>query len=472
MLRRVYALTRWLRHPFVLRSRLHGERSTYWHWRGSSPLFPLLAIAFICTVSCTRNDTAARPGERGTDVPPFESASTVAETLRWQRAVPTDTAWWDVVGEQLAWSLKNVHQLFPTVNIYRDGPVRALGYQLDENIADHLVETPTGSLPFANFLRSEHTTVMGVVILHRGEIVFESYPRMQYYEKPAYWSVTKVLVSALVAILEDRGLVDIEQPIGLYIADLEKSQLAEITVRNLLDMASGIDCSDNYVDFESCYYRFEASMGDAYRTPSSPDNPYDMMIDFDYGYWADQGTGYDYSGINTFLLRWLVEEITGMPFQDAFTSEIWRQIGAEADASMFAARNGIALEVVMARLRDLGRFGLLFTPSYDMISDRKIISDRFLDVLVNGGRPELSLNARFGTRPADLKHTTYQWDVYKNNDFHKGGWGGQGLLVNADRDYVAVYSGYFKDREHSEMKLLPVLRQMLESIYGATSTSL
>ncbi len=401
----------------------------------------------------------------------FEPASTVEETFRWQRTVPTDTAWWDVVGEQLAWSLKNVHQLFPTVNIYRDGPVRELDYRLDERIANHLVETRDGPLRFADFLQSDHTTTMGMVILHRGEIVFETYPRMQYYQKPAYWSVTKVLVSAVVSILEDRGLVDVDQPIERYVVELKESQLAGITVRNLLDMASGIDCSDNYVDFESCYYRFEASMGDAYRTETSPDNPYDMMIDFDYGYWADQGTGYDYSGINTFLLRWLVEEVTDMPFQDAFTGEIWRHIGAEADASMFAARNGIALEVVIARLRDLGRFGLLFTPSYGVVADCKIISDRFIDVIVNGGRPELSVNARFGPRPVDMKHTVYQWDVYDNNDFHKGGWAGQGLLVNAERDYVAVYASYFKDREHSEMSLLPALRQVLEGVYGGAPTS-
>ncbi len=423
---------------------------------------------FLAACAPPASDPA--PPAPSPELEPFEPGSSVGETLRWQRAVPTDTAWWDVVGEQLAWSLKNVHQLFPTVNIYRDGPVRELDYRLDDRIADHPVETPDGPRRFADFLQSDHTTTMGMVILHRGQIVFETYPRMEYYQKPAYWSVTKVLVSAMVSILEDRGLVDIEQPIERYVSDLKESQLAGITVRNLLDMASGIDCSDNYVDFESCYYRFEASMGDAYRTPDSPDNPYDMMIDFDYGMWAEQGSGYDYSGVNTFLLRWLVEEVTGMPFQDAFTGEIWRHIGVEADASMFAARNGIALEVVIARLRDLGRFGLLFTPSYGMVSDRRIISDRFIDAIVNGGRPELSTNARFGPRPSDLRHTAYQWDVYDNNDFHKGGWAGQGLLVSAERDYVAAYASYFKDREHSEMSLLPALRQVLDSVYGDTPT--
>ncbi|MBW2579114.1 MAG: serine hydrolase, partial [Deltaproteobacteria bacterium] len=60
-----------------------------------------------------------------------------------------------------------------------------------------------------------------------------------------------------------------------------------------------------------------------------------------------------------------------------------------------------------------------------------------------------------------------QWDlVFDNNDFYKGGWAGQGLLINAERDYVAVYAGYFKDAEHSEADLLPILREVLEGVFG------
>jgi CubicO group peptidase (beta-lactamase class C family) len=401
---------------------------------------------------------------------PFEPASSVAETFRWHRAHPTDTAWWDVVGEQQAWYFKNIQQVYPSVTVYREGAVRELDYRLMDEIADYPVQTPSGTMRFADFLQSDDSTTMGIAILHKGEIVFEAYPRMQPYQKPIYWSVTKVFVSTLVAILEDRGLVDVANPIEFYIPELKASQLAGIRVRDILDMASGLDCSDDYASFEACYYRYETSLGDGFRTATSPDNPYDMLIEYDYGYWAEPGTGYDYSGVNTFLLGWLVEKITGMPFQDALSREIWTQIGAEADATLFAGRYGVPLTHggLTAQLRDLARFGLLFTPSYRVVSDRKIISDRYLDRIRYGGRPELLANARFRTPPqGDVKHNVYQWDlVFDNNDFYKGGWAGQGLLINADRDYVAVYAGYFKDAEHSEVELLPVLRTLLEGVFG------
>ena len=287
----------------------------------------VLAFTFTQVIGCARPDPEPRP---------FEPASTVEETFHWHRALPTETtAWWDVVGEQQAWYFKNVHQLYPTVNVYRDGPVRELRYRLMAEIADYRVETPDGEMRYVDFLHSEHSTTMGMVIVHRGEIVFETYPRMKEYEKPIYWSVTKAIVATVVAILEDRGEVDVSQPIELYIPELKGSQLAGITVRNLLDMASGIDCSDNYEDFDSCYYLYEASLGDALRRSNSPDNPYDMLIGYDYGFWAEQGTGFNYSGVNTFLLGWMVEKITGMPFQDALTREIWRHIGADSDVKKF-----------------------------------------------------------------------------------------------------------------------------------------
>jgi len=42
-------------------------------------------------------------------------------------------------------------------------------------------------------------------------------------------------------------------------------------------------------------------------------------------------------------LSWLVEEVTGYPFQDLVTKEIWHHIGAESDASFIAYRYGIPL---------------------------------------------------------------------------------------------------------------------------------
>jgi len=154
------------------------------------------------------------------------------------------------------------------------------------------------------------------------------------------------------------------------------------------------------------------------------------------------------------------------------TQEFWRKMGAEGDASFLAARHGVALTSggFMAKARDMARFGLLFTPSRRVVSSERIISTRYLDLLKKGGRPSLLQNARYAAdRQAlqDVKYNVYQWDrIYTNNDIYKGGWAGQGLLINPDRDVVAVYLGYLKDDDGSEVDVLPRLRQVLDGLYG------
>ncbi len=400
----------------------------------------------------------------------FESASTVDQTRAQISKLPKDDIWWTVYGEDMGWNFKNLHRMFPTANIYRAGRVRPLGYNLSAAIAEYKVDTPTGKTSFKDFLYSSHSTTMGIVILHKGKIVFEQYPRMEPYEKPIYWSVTKVFVSTVLAILEDQGLVDVSRPIDFYLPALGKSDYAGVKIRNILDMASGVDCPDDYENRDACYYQFAASIGDAYWDDSFPDNPYTFLANLKTGTAKPQGESFDYSGANTFVIGWLIEEIAGMPFQDVLTKEIWQNIGAEGDASILAPRYGVPVTDggLLARLRDVARFGLLFTPSYSEVASRKIISDRYLNLILDGGNPELLVNARSkGWRSHDIKHNVYQWDsVFRNNDLYKGGWGGQGLLVNPDRDLVAVYTGYFK-KDQSEIRLLRILRTVLDELYGS-----
>jgi CubicO group peptidase (beta-lactamase class C family) len=399
----------------------------------------------------------------------FKSASTVEEVRGQIEKLPSDNIWWTVNGRDMAWNNKNLQRIFPTVPVYRSGPVRALEESLNPAIATWPVETPHGTLPFQAFLDSDQSTTMGIVIIHRGKIAFERYPRQEPYEKPIYWSVTKAFVSTLVAILEDRGLVDVSKPIESYIPELAESSFAGVTVRNILDMATGVNCPENYESLDSCYYLYSMTVGDGHWTEASPDNPYTFLANVKAERWAEQGTSFSYSGANTFILGWLVETITGMPLQDALSKEIWTRIGAENDAAILAPRYGVPNTHggLMARVRDVARFGLLFTPSYSVVSDQRIISERYLDLILNGGNPNLLKNARYGA-PEDptVKHNVYQWAlVWNNGDFLKGGWAGQGLLINPERDLVAVWTGYFKDDQQSEVELLPVLRFVLNGIY-------
>ncbi len=146
----------------------------------------------------------------GTDSDSFVPASVTEHVQRQQRRLPTDDIWWTVNGPDMRWNFKNLHQLFPTVNVYRHGPVRALRSAPLAAIADYPVETPDGEMRLDDFIESEHSTLMGIVVLHEGNIVYERYPRMHDYEMPVYWSVAKALVGTVVRILEERGEINVD----------------------------------------------------------------------------------------------------------------------------------------------------------------------------------------------------------------------------------------------------------------------
>ena len=386
-----------------------------------------------------------------------ETTTSPAEYSREQiEKLPKEDIWWTTNGENMLWSFKNLHTIFPTVTVHKKGSVKPLELNINNRIGTTAVPTKAGTMSFSDFLDSEESTAIGIVILHKGRVVFERYPRMRPQEKPVHWSVTKILVSSLVAILEAEGRVDVEDTIEKYIPELRGSDFSGLKIKNILDMATGLNCSEEYIDKTSCYYVYSSAIGDGYWDESSPNNPYDYVSRLRVGKYAEQGTQYDYSGINTFVLGWLVEKITGLQLQEAASSMIWSKIGAESDAAFFAPRFGVPVMHggLLATPRDLARFGLLFTPSHNVVSDKPIFSDEYINKLLNEGRP--ALLGKY--LPEGGKHNIYQWDmVFEDGSLYKGGWAGQGIMVNPINDYVLVWNSYFKDKDESETKLTPIM---------------
>ena len=182
--------------------------------------------------------------------------------------------------------------------------------------------------------------------------------------------------------------------------------------------------------------------------------------------YKEQGISNDYSGINTFILSWLIEKVTGKRYTDILESEIWQPMGAESDGLMLTPkRNSMAVfGGISSTLRDLGRFGLLFTPS----GSKSVISNDYLKKIQQGGRPELleeSVSIPFnilvdGEKPV---FSTYQWDfTMADGDFYKSGFHGQGLYLSPKKDLVIAYFGtYNKDGTGHDLK--NISRQLAKS---------
>ena len=124
----------------------------------------------------------------------------------------------------------------------------------------------------------------------------------------------------------------------------------------------------------------------------------------------------------------------------------------------------------LSKIRDLARFGLLFTPSQSKVTTEPIISQEHVDFLLTQGNPELIKNAGLDYLiNSGVKYNLYQWDaIHRNGTLYKGGWAGQGLIINPNWDVVAVFTSYYKDDAQSEIPLTPVMFQLLNTVYGSS----
>ncbi len=286
----------------------------------------------------------------------------------------------------------------------------------------------------------QQVEVNGLIIIHKGKIVFEGYPRMFPTDLHINMLITQVFVSTSIAMLEDKGLIDTSKPIDHYFDGLKNSGWEGVPVIDILSMSSGID----RVPLET-YERSFDPIKDLTTAKSS--RPSGMEVQF--------------SNADAAILTLLVEKISGLTFHDFVEQEIWKKIGAENSALLGINTNGISrsyADGMSTTLRDLARFGLAFTPSGRM-STNPIISDAHL-FKIRDVNKNLKRTSRYS---GEIAYSSYQWGaVYDDGDFYKGAHGGQGLYISPTKDLIIAYFGTANtDRQRNQLDV--IARQLSKS---------
>ncbi|MEH6452153.1 MAG: serine hydrolase domain-containing protein [Psychromonas sp.] len=340
----------------------------------------------------------------------------------------------------------NMPQFFPNNTIARTGQVSQLATKIDENIGKIEAQTPYGKISLDEWTEDH---MDGVIVIYKGEVVYEKYPRMQPTDKHIWWSVSKSMAGTLVAMLEAKGQVDVKQPIEKYIPELKGTDWAGTTVIDILDMTSGMtgleaDDPEAYTNPKSPYGLYESSLGLVAKTDITMDSTYDYIASLKRQ--KPAGQKHEYTSVNTFVLGWLVEKMTGQSYADVISEQVWQHIGAESDANLMVSKSGApgSHGAISSTLRDLGRYGMLFTPSWNQISQHQVISNNIVERFQTAGRPE-NIKAGMGFDyfndyfMGDLESSTYQWDaVTTDKDFAKAGFHGQTLYISPSKDLVVA----------------------------------
>lgn len=266
---------------------------------------------------------------------------------------------------QNRWSLSHLRELLPTVEVWRgDARPSDLGGVNSSTSAaiDALEFEDMHGRPrvWAESLFDTYTD--GIIVLHRGQRVFERYlGALQPQRAHACFSVTKSYVGTLAAMLVHEGALDPSQRIPFYLPEMAQAAYADATLREVLDMQVGVAYSELYSDPKAHIWDYCRAGGVLPRPSdySGPDNFYDFLTTLQKE--GDHGQAFAYKTVNTELLCWIMKRVTQCSLADMLSERIWSRIGCEQDAYLSVDPIGVPFGGggLNASLRDLARFGEL-----------------------------------------------------------------------------------------------------------------
>ncbi|MEO7691354.1 MAG: serine hydrolase [Sphingomonas sp.] len=375
----------------------------------------LAAIAAFWSVGATAQQVLPAPLLQGT---PSEVPVAV-QILRWHM----------LDGDVNALTFRNMDTLFTTRSVARSGTV----WQLPRNDrALDLTYTFQGKQYSAeDFLERTYTNAL--LVMKDGRIVSEIY-RNNSNERTRFmgWSMTKSITSMLVGCaLEEGRIKSLDDPITTYLPELSNGGYQGVTIRQILQMRSGVDYEERY-DFANpgtaatnhinALVKNVARFADAARTIRRAHSP---------------GTVFQYKTLDTAVLGWLVERVSGMSVAAYTARKLWEPLGMESDAFyIMDGAPGVGREFsgagFNATLRDWGRIGLTML-NRGTGNGHRIVS------------PEWVAQATAPTAPEDARGGYgFQWWTMPGSDAYSAiGLQGQYVFVDEATRTVVVKLSYF-----------------------------
>ena len=347
-----------------------------------------------------------------------------------------------------AYSYLHLAEKLPHATIYRAGPVAELARKPKDWLKSVEVHWQDKNRKFHDLVSAQDSPLQGVVVIHRGEVVYEAYPGMRPFDNHVWMSNAKPVASLLISQLEQEGLIDVHKPVSEYLPEAVGSDWESIKLVDVLNMQTGLDLEEGpeqRANPNSGFARFMVAEAGLPNVDGELQTHNDALFAIEKLH--EPGRRFEYSSANTQMLGLVVEAVTGQRLADVVAERIWMQVGMEGDAQLGLTPqgNGIIHGLISSRLVDMAKFGMLYTPSWSKVSSKQIVSAKTLRDIRENGQPENYLKGALGPKLKKLfaeqpKANAYQWDaVFRDGDLYKAGMNGQGLYVSPDKDLVVAW---------------------------------
>ena len=382
----------------------------------------------------------------------------------------------------------NIIRLYKLANLYNEktiaknfinmGSIFLESPSIKSSDEPHEFKSESFELPENYFFEGEklslqegiaHFHTDGLLILHDGKVLFEQYWNGNNKDsKHISFSVAKSYLSALVGIAFDENLIDsIDDTVEKYLPEFKGTGYEGVTIKNLLQMSSGIAFNEDYADPNSDINKFgrATAKGMSFK---------EFAMSLKNG--REQGTYNHYVSLDTQVLALIVESVTNMPLRDYLYKKIWSKIGTESDAYYITDNSGadMALGGLNATLRDYAKFGYLYLNNGSWMGEQIVPRQWVIDshtpdaphLMPDAGEKELSSNEwGYG----------YQWWVPGNpiTDYTAHGIFNQFIYVDPESNVVIAKTSsnhrFRSEREYSKAAHIAMFRSITSHIQKTKS---
>lgn len=383
-----------------------------------------------------------------------------------------DSEWADLSnwrkGDHMQYAFRNVQELIKTAPIPKSPKPSELPFKAHDFKEFNLKINDSKTLGFHDFLRE--TSTDGLVILHKGNIVYEYYTHGLGDQTPhILMSMTKSITGLVLGILAETGTINPDALVTTYVPEMASTAYAHATVRHLIDMRTGIKHDDN-----SHSYRF--AMGWEPPLDNEDADKVDLQTflrDFNPPGSVEHGGAFNYVSVNTDLCGWVLERASGRKLADLISELLWQPMGAEHEAFITTDRLGNARPAggMCTTTRDLARVGQLIVEGGKAQDGKQVVPAAWVHDMLNNGSKEAWQQGPWTSGFAEYPGMSYRsaWYAVNTSEIFAGGIHGQQLHVDRESGLVvARFSSQARPVDFGGMSLTLKAVDEIKRVLGAS----
>ena len=259
--------------------------------------------------------------------------------------------------QNLRWAFRHMREIMPTQLISAGtGRPRPLPTTRTE-LGNPVVVRLDGSSSTVEEIFAD-TFTDALIVVRGGEVVDERYfAGMTETTRHLVMSVSKSVVGCVAGTLVAQGRLDPRAAVTDYVPEVADSGYRSASVRDVLDMRTGVAFRETYTALDSEVRIMERSVGWAPALAGDPRGAYAYLATIRPE--DPHGGAFTYRSADTDMLGWVCERAAGERMADLISTLVWQPMGAEFDAEITCDPVGTAVHDggISATLRDLARFG-------------------------------------------------------------------------------------------------------------------